>query len=229
MKRLIPAPILRFLRDLRSQLRNFRTLAVGNGQFRSIRAQSSVDNEGNPIPWFSYPMIEWLSQLDLQGKRVFEWGSGNSSLWWAKRAGAVYSVESDAGWFAKVRERSPENHTIWLEESREGFVAAINNAGGKFDVIVIDGIFARAACAEVAPDFLAPGGMILLDNSDWFFKAVSNLRKKDFIQVDFSGFTPINAYVASTSAFLSRSFNFSSLQSSPPSCPVGGVDFRTDD
>jgi hypothetical protein len=44
--------------------------------------------------------------------RVFEYGAGNSSLWWASRVAEVVSVEHDAAWAELVQSRAPANLTV---------------------------------------------------------------------------------------------------------------------
>ena len=46
----------------------------------SIYTHLLVNENNEPIPWFTYPSIQYLDQLDLSEKTIFEWGSGNSSL-----------------------------------------------------------------------------------------------------------------------------------------------------
>jgi hypothetical protein len=69
-----------------------------NGWFTSLRLGRSVDADGNPVPWITYPAIEMLKRMDTRDARVFEYGTGNSSLWWAARAREVVSVEYDPNW-----------------------------------------------------------------------------------------------------------------------------------
>jgi hypothetical protein len=56
-----------------------------DGWFRSCREQASVDANGNPIPWITYPAIEFLVKRINNQLSVFEYGCGNSTLWWASR------------------------------------------------------------------------------------------------------------------------------------------------
>jgi len=65
----------------RNIIRNFRTLAFDYNQLTSIKKRSCIDKNKNPIPWYTYPAIEYLNNLDFTDKNVFEYGSGNSSLW----------------------------------------------------------------------------------------------------------------------------------------------------
>lgn len=66
---------------------------------RTIDEKVCIDKDGNPIPWYTYPAIEYLSQFDYGDKKVFEFGCGNSSLFWAVRAQEVISIEDNPSWF----------------------------------------------------------------------------------------------------------------------------------
>ena len=50
------------------------------GHSLSRDSGKSIYKDGAPVPWYSYAAIEFLEQFDLSTKTVFEWGSGNSSL-----------------------------------------------------------------------------------------------------------------------------------------------------
>lgn len=63
-------------RYLKAQLRNFYILAFEYGQFKTIKNWDCIDREGNPIPWYTYPAIEFLNSLDFSNKSVFEYGGG---------------------------------------------------------------------------------------------------------------------------------------------------------
>jgi hypothetical protein len=60
-----------------------------------------------PEPWLVFDAIDYLGQLDMRGWRVFEYGSGGSTLYWLRRGALVTSVEHDAAWYERVRLRIP--------------------------------------------------------------------------------------------------------------------------
>jgi hypothetical protein len=157
-----------------------------------LRKWECVDKSGGPIPWYTYPSIEYLGQLDFRDKAVFEWGSGSSSMCWAKRAGQVLSVEDNEVWYQNVKSQQRANQQILLVQKQEEYVDAVKS-GERYHVIVIDGSY-RYHCSQIAPEFLLPGGMIILGNSDWYPKSADVLRKANLIEIDFKGFGPINGY-----------------------------------
>jgi len=48
------------------------------------------------MPWLTFRAIEWLDGYLTPGMSVFEYGAGGSTLFLARRAGSVVSVEHDA-------------------------------------------------------------------------------------------------------------------------------------
>ena len=91
-----------------------------------------------------------------------------------------------------------------------------------FDIIVIDGSH-RFECTLEALKFIKKDGLILLDNSDRIEEHRSGklLRENGFIQIDFSGFGPINGYCWTTSVFVKGSGLYLLNYSNPS--PIGGL------
>lgn len=191
----------------------------GHGHGRSLSEQQSVDADGRPLPMFSYPAIEYLGQLDLRGRAVFEYGSGDSTLYWCARAGRVVTVEHDQAWFDRLASRKPPALEL-LFVPDETYARTIAKIGGTFDIVVIDGID-RYDCAGLAPDHLAPGGMIILDNAEWHPATAERLRKADLIEIDMNGFSPRRPYCQTTSLFLRRDFNFKPADLVQPALGIG--------
>ncbi|MDJ1471634.1 hypothetical protein [Xanthocytophaga flava] len=190
------------------------------GHAKSLQLQQCVDKNTNPLPWFTYPAIEYLKQLDLSQKTVLEWGSGNSSLFFSSLAKKVYSIEHNADWYERVKGFKIANQTI-VNATEEQYVDAIKKFDTKFDIIIVDGIL-RNECASIAHDFLNSGGLIILDNSDRHPDISKDLRVKNLIQVDMHGLGPINNYTWTTSFFFTRDFNFLPLNDIQPVIPIGG-------
>jgi hypothetical protein len=72
-----------------------RTLWFDYAHLQSAVRNAPVDAHGEPVPWYTYPAIDYLRQLDFSDKTVFEYGSGYSTLFWASAARRVVSVEED--------------------------------------------------------------------------------------------------------------------------------------
>jgi hypothetical protein len=211
-----------WLRALRRSFHNYKILNATLGQFATMRRERCVDATGEPIPWLTYSAIEFLKQLNFSSCSVFEYGSGASTLFWAKRAQSIISVEDSPAWHQSMKDQMPSNVQYFLRESREEYAQAINAFRNDFEVIIVDGVW-RYDCAVMARPKLHPNGCMIVDNSDWMPKTCAFLRNSDLIQVDMSGFGPINAYTWTTSFFLSRQVKLTPLydrQPVPgPGCP----------
>lgn len=85
-----------------------RDYLVPTGWVRSIAERRSVDLNG-PVPWYTYPLLRVLPNLAKRDLRVFEYGCGGSTLWWAAHAREVVSVEHDAAWWQFVQDQVPLN------------------------------------------------------------------------------------------------------------------------
>lgn len=201
---------------------NVRILAQKHGQLHSIYKGESIRRDGRPLPWYTYPAIEYLETLDFSNCDVFEFGAGNSSRYWAERARTVTSVEDDPAWFRRVEAQAAANQRALLRPDAKAYVDAIAESGTSYDVIAIDGKY-RVDCTRASIARLAPGGMIVLDNSDRQDErqCSSMLRDAKFFQVDFCGFGPLNGYCWSTSVFFRPDFSLPRIPGSPR--PVGGL------
>ena len=201
-------------------LENYRdckgVLDVLNNEFgylNSFLQKGCVDKNGECIPWYTYPAIEYLEQFDFSKKTVFEYGSGNSTCWWAARSLAIKSVEHDVCWYEENEKsyRKYSNLEYRLCEDKKLYVEELSK---KYDVIIIDAQW-RDLCVERAIEFLNDGGMIIIDDSqrvqwlDEYRRAMEILQKdKHFIEIDFYGFAPLVAYTKVTTVFISRNHLF---------------------
>lgn len=140
----------------------------------------------NPgVPWMAPKAIEFLDQVITPRFHLFEWGSGGSTAWFAKRAKHVTSVESNKEWFERVsiNLKSKNIHNvdyrlIEVDESideeeciKKGkippYVAQIHKfPENHFDMVIVDGSH-RNTCIHQAPNYIKPGGYLVLDNSNW--------------------------------------------------------------
>jgi hypothetical protein len=193
-------------------LRQARILWSDFGEAQSFRTGACVDANGKPIPWYTYSAIEYIKQLDFHDKDVFEYGAGQSTLFWGERARSVVSVEDEEQWVRTLRPRLPANCELLLETDLAEYVNVIDRYNPEFDVIVVDGPtrgMTRLKCCRAAVRHLRSGGMIILDNSDWLPMSAMILRDSGLIEVDMFGFFPLSdGNTQTTSLFLHPAFAF---------------------
>jgi hypothetical protein len=54
------------------------------------------------IPWVTFPALDRLRHALPRAARVLEWGSGGSTLFFARRAASLVSIEHDGSWHERV-------------------------------------------------------------------------------------------------------------------------------
>jgi hypothetical protein len=173
------------------------------GWLNSVLKGRPVDVNDNPIPWFTYPAIDFLESILNPDWRVFEWGSGNSTKWWAKKCAFVTAVESNTSWHAEVSRSLPPNAKVILAEDQESYTQAIRQAAESvFDIVVVDGDH-RNQCASMCLDTLSDDGIVVFDNSDRhvYNEGIQCLLNAGFFRIDFWGLIPSYAYRNCTSIF----------------------------
>ncbi|MFP5224617.1 MAG: class I SAM-dependent methyltransferase [Actinomycetota bacterium] len=162
-------------RDLKRILSSPRLLA------HSIRAWAYELRHPNH-PWWAPSAIRFLdSELDRDA-RVFEWGSGRSTLWLSERVGSLTSIEHIPDWFRKVEgmlaEAGADNVELRLAElptDEAAFgdafwepnpytTAADQQPDESLDLVIVDGA-CRMPCAWRALPKIAPGGLLLIDDT----------------------------------------------------------------
>lgn len=213
------------IRAIKKMLSNFNILASRYGQWNSITKRIPIDENNAELPWYTYPAIEYLNSFVFTSCNLFEFGSGNSSIYWAKRVERIVSVEHNKLWFETINHKRMPNQFIILATEEASYTNALAAQSKTFDIIIIDGDW-RLQCTLEAIKYIKPSGMILLDNSDRTIEKQCSelLRKNDFIQIDFSGFGPINNYCWTTSIFIKAGCQLQNEFLGPS--PIGGLEKR---
>lgn len=220
VKAYMPASVFRPIRAVATAILTPIRFARRTGHFRSSLAEAAVSPSGDPLPWYTYPCIDLLSQKSFAGRSVLEFGSGQSTLWWSKQAAKVIAFENDPAWYERVKKSLPENASVNLIS--DWFMRSDPLKGGEsFDIIVVDGLD-RARATELAISHIASGGAIIIDNSEglWSpdglsYPIIDMLNRNGFQRIDFYGFAPGVVKRACTSiAFSDSCFLFS--QAAPP-------------
>jgi hypothetical protein len=191
------------------------------GFFASCLRMKAVSKEGEPLPWYTYPSIDFLKYRTYNDKRVLEFGGGQSTLWWAKRAKHVVTLEGKREWHNKLKNMVPANvdlHYVSMQD-RETNVREVNKvlttkAYLQYDVIVIDGLY-RDEMIGIACNLLATDGVIVCDNAEGYgFQ--DGFKDRGLNRVDFYGNAPGVIHPHCTSLY----FNPSSFVFSP-AFPIG--------
>lgn len=144
-----------------------KTGLMGSWILGSTYEEFFWDENENVNPWLGKSIIDLIVKRLNKAMRVFEWGMGNSTLFWSQYVGEVVSIESDMKWYQKMCGIIPENvlpKYCELEYNGE-YCRQILNADGEFDIIFIDGRD-RVRCSYNSVAKLKPDGVIIWDDTD---------------------------------------------------------------
>lgn len=173
------------------------------GWVRSVLTASIVDADGAPLPWMARPFVDFVAPR-LHGKmRIFEYGSGASTLFFARRAGWVMAVEHDAVFAAALAPQLPANARVIVRpQGSVGYVNAITEMAERPHLVSIDGSD-RAGCAETAMAHLSEDGVLILDDSELPEYALirEKMKESGFRALDFWGLAPTRIEHRCTTVF----------------------------
>jgi len=200
------------------------------GHWRTLYAIHDVDDLVSlDIPWWTYGAIDVVQEhlQSLGGRaRVFEFGSGASTVWLARRSAEVHSVEHDESYARIMRRVLVEADAMDMVDLHEvpptrsahpqvrsgrpgddgldfaGYVDTLAQVGGSFDVICVDGR-ARVDCALAALKHLAPEGILVWDDSQRP-RYASGIRRTALKVHRFHGFAPSLPYPRETALLTHR-------------------------
>lgn len=163
------------------------------------------DEDNKVNPWLGRTVIDVIKKHLNDTLNVFEWGMGNSTLFWSQYVNEVISVDHDQKWYQRMKEIEPQNADCrWVKLEYGGdYCKEIYNTDIEFDIIMIDGRD-RVRCAMNAVDKLKSNGVIIWDNTEreFYQEGIDFLKKKGFKQLELCSVLYGNAgYECFTSIF----------------------------
>ena len=166
------------------------------------------------LPWWSFAAIEAADRL-FPGRRMFEWGSGGSTLRYARKGCQITAIEDDKAWLdavqaalaaAGVADRVSLRHIPFKFDQPHNFASSSYCQalfGSQWDVVIIDGqdktFRERITCFRQADPLMKPGSIILVDDF-WRYQELLSSHSAQSVQV-FESVGPCRIGVTSTAMF----------------------------
>ena len=172
------------------------------GFLESSKKNIPVNDKNEVMPMYTYPCYEWLNSIDWNGSKVFEYGTGYSTIWWQNKNVDYHAVEDNKQWHDIIEDKT----NIEYKPGHHKYIESIYKYDFKFDVIVIDGVV-RFDCIKPALEKIKDDGIIIFDNTDWHKNSKEELDRSDLIPIHFHGFKPLHVDSETTSCYVNRKFN----------------------
>lgn len=174
------------------------------GWIESLKQGYPCGADRSEIPWMNYPTVTILKERLNKDLTLFEFGSGYSTLFYAKLVGVVISVEHDKSWLKLMEPKMPDNVSlIYKEDDIDGvYCRSINECDREFDVVVVDGKD-RMNCVKQAIEKLSPVGALVLDDTGRkeYIEIVNYVKTKGFLDLGLEGLKPNSRRVQRTTIF----------------------------
>jgi len=179
------------------------------GWMKSFLEGFSQDENGDEVPWMTYPAIEFLQKNLKKTDLVFEFGAGASTLFFAKKVKKVVTLETNSKWLEAVKQKLTERDVKNVElilmadgltnELYENFA---KNREEKFDYVVVDSL-KRFECSKASIGALKQGGTVLLDDSERknYQKIFKFFAEEKFTEENFWGIAPAQLKVKNSTFF----------------------------
>jgi len=171
------------------------------------------------IPWLNFPTIQYLDQVLNDKMKVFEWGSGGSTIFLSKRVHSLTSIEYDTEFYQHIKSKlahfsinnvdmryvSPQlsgkigsEHPTFKDKYFDAYVDIISQyPDNYFDAIFVDGR-ARIECLKKAIPKLKSDGIIVFDNIERprYYSSIYLLN--DWNKKKFEGIVPFSFLINKT-------------------------------
>ena len=139
-------------------------------------------------PWLTKQSVNILSELLHDTDKGIEFGSGKSTLWFAKKTAHLISVEHDLLWYQHVNNKIKSMDYEVKVDYRHcsdmiDYVAQIDTLEDySMDYCLVDGK-ERGACALKLLPKLKPEGILIIDNANLYLpsnsKSPNSIRQFD--------------------------------------------------
>ncbi len=186
---------------------------VDTGWINSFLKKEPLDKFGVPIPWLTYPAISFLSERLNKDLKIFEYGSGNSTLYYSKIVNKIIAVEHNRKWYEKIKGMISDNsEVIFSNLDHDGnYCRIIKSTKEIFNLIIIDAED-RVNCIKNCLNNISENGVIILDDSEReeYSEGIEFLKKNGFKRLDFWGISAGFMHQKATTIFY-RELNCLSL------------------
>lgn len=171
---------------------------------------------GGGVPWCTYAYTYFIEPRLQKDFLVFEYGSGSSTSFYAKRCAHVVSLENNRNWYEREKKELAQYANVELQYVPDGkdFFEYIRNREERFDLVIVDSANGqewegkgRVYCAESALPMLSDRGVMVVDDMEQIPSDFAFMKEQGFKRIDFYGLAPSVDYEGRTTTCFYREGN----------------------
>ena len=170
--------------------------------FFSENNLSQISNEQLQLPLLTWPFLDFITSIDMEKLTLIELGSGNSTLWFAKKFKNIISYETNIDWYDQIKNKAPDNCLINFISEPELVEENIIYSSTDWLLIDFGGRRTQFINNMLKRENQNLPAVIILDNSDWYRRGAGLLHDQGFIEIPFFGFKSGQMHLSCTSIFL---------------------------
>ena len=143
----------------------------------------------NPeAPWLAPGAISFLNKFLQESDFGVEYGSGRSTVWLAKRVGALVSVEDDLAYYERIladlqEKNLGEKVRLEFSDGEADYKSYLEECSDEsLDFCLVDGDVRDQISLAAIPK-LRRGGLLILDNANWYLPSLSTRTPDSVRQV----------------------------------------------
>jgi hypothetical protein len=166
----------RFYDEKGNRIRNDQLIEMAASA--ALRLCQSVTDQPY-LPWIPFEVISRFNSILKSSSRVLEFGSGRSTVWYARKAAHVISIEDCEPWYQRVSailKKLDLRNVDYRYSTGEDYYSIDDVAPESVELLIIDGSY-RDLCIERAHAKIVSGGYIYFDNSDMDMKIPNGERR----------------------------------------------------
>ena len=168
--------------------------------------KNNILSDDNYYPLLTWPFLDFIENLDLGKAKIYELGSGFSTLFFQEIFKFIESYETDKNWFNEISKKIDiKSHSIKLISEKDiidNLSIDLNFKNDDWLLIDFAGHRTKFIHNLISRDEKNLPAHIILDNSDWYKNGRNLLTKVGYSEIPFWGYKTGENYISCTSVFL---------------------------
>jgi|LakMenE01Jun11ns_1017448.scaffolds.fasta_scaffold9647611_2 hypothetical protein len=157
-------------------------------------------------PVLSLPFLDWFESYDFSEFNFIEFGSGNSTNYFAEKVKNVISFENDLYYFNSIKPNLLDNVDYRFIESDELITKDLNIVIDEKTIVFVDCAANRFLTTKNIFKLGLPN-IFILDNSERYKNTCKYIYSKGYAEIPFWGIRLEEPEEACTSVFIKNTFN----------------------